>query len=199
MILQFKAFEPEIEVNAPTVAAIIAGLGFFTNISRRYLSQAGIGTVVDKKLVLDMDGWYSHQAWLDAFENIARQIGDRALFNIGMSIPANANFPPWATDIRSAVRSIDIAYHMNHRKNKQPLFNPETGVMLEGIGHYGCQPLRGKNQILCICNNPYPCVFDQGIITAMAQKFEPEAKVVHDDSRECRKQGADSCTYHVFW
>jgi hypothetical protein len=192
-------FEPDIEVNAPTVAAIIAGLGYFTNISRRYLSQVGIGSVVDKKLVLDMDGWYSQEAWLKAFENIAAQIGDRVLFNIGMSIPENAYFPPWVTDIWSAVRAIDVAYHLNHRKNGQPLFNVESGVMSEGIGHYGFEPVCGKNEILCINNNPYPCAFDRGIITAMAQKFETGVTVLHDDSEECRKHGADSCTYHVYW
>jgi hypothetical protein len=197
--VQFKVFEPDIEVNAPTVAAIIAGLGYFTNISRRYLSQVGIGSVVDKNLVLDMDGWYSQEAWLKAFENIARQIGDRVLFNIGMSIPESAHFPSWVTDIQSAVKSIDVAYHLNHRKNGQPLFDMETGIMYEGIGHYGCKPLNGKNEILCVNNNPYPCAFDRGIITAMALKFEPGAKVLHDDYRECRKQGAESCTYHVYW
>ncbi|MDR1086106.1 MAG: hypothetical protein LBP22_14920 [Deltaproteobacteria bacterium] len=197
--MQFKAFEPDIEVNAPTVSAIIAGLGFFNNISRRYLSQAGIGRVVDKKLVLQPEHWYSQEAWLLAFENIARQIGDRALFNIGMTIPSNAHFPPWAVDIQSGVRSIDIAYHLNHRKNGLPMFNAETQVMLEGIGHYGCQPVSGQNEILCVCNNPYPCAFDRGIISAMAKKFEPEALIVHDDAKECRKNGADSCTYRVYW
>ncbi|MDR3256022.1 MAG: hypothetical protein LBT31_10700 [Synergistaceae bacterium] len=197
--MQFKVFEPDIEVNAPTVSAIIAGLGRFTNISRRYLSQVGIGTVVDKKLVLDIDAWYSQDAWLRAFENIANQIGDRLLFNIGMSIPNNARFPSWVTDIESAVRSIDVAYHLNHRKDGVQLFDTETGVMREGIGHYGCEPMEGENEIRSVSNNPYPCAFDRGIITAMAHKFKPDARVVHDDSAECRKNGVDSCTYHVYW
>jgi hypothetical protein len=186
-------------VNAPTVAAIIAGLGYFTNISRRYLSPVGIGCVVEKKLVMDMDGWYSQEAWLKAFENIAAQIGDRVLFNIGMSIPESAHFPPWVTDIWSAVRAIDVAYHLNHRKNGQTLFDVETGVMYEGIGHYGFEAVDGKNEILCVNNNPYPCAFDRGIITAMAQKFETGVTVLHDDAKECRKHGAESCTYHVYW
>ncbi|MDR1685905.1 MAG: hypothetical protein LBR82_05600 [Desulfovibrio sp.] len=197
--MQFKAFEPGIEVNAPTVAAIVAGMGYFTKISRRALGEVGIGDVVDDKLVLDMQVWYSQEAWLKAFETIARQVGNSALFNIGMSIPVNAKFPFGAVDVVSAVRSIDIAYHINHRKNGRPLYDIETGTMYEGIGHYGCEPVSGKNEIRCVCRNPYPCAFDRGIIKAMAQQFAPDAQVVHDDTVECREQGADSCTYRVFW
>jgi hypothetical protein len=50
-----------------------------------------------------------------------------------------------------------------------------------------------------VCDNPYPCAFDRGIITAMAQGFELQAKVVHDDAKPCRKQGAESCTYIASW
>ncbi|MDR2669212.1 MAG: hypothetical protein LBC14_04585 [Desulfovibrio sp.] len=197
--MQFKAFEPGVEVNAPTVAAVIAGMGYFTKISRRALSEVGIGTVVDDKLVLDMHAWYSQEAWLKAFETIARQVGNSALFNIGMSIPVNAEFPAGAVDVTTAVRSIDIAYHINHRKNGRLLYDAETGVMHEGIGHYGCEPVSGKNEILCVCKNPYPCSFDRGIIKAMAQRFAPDAQVMHDDDAECREEGADSCTYRVYW
>lgn len=197
--MQFKAFESGIEVNAPTVSAIVQGLGCFTNISRRYLNQVGIGTVVNKKLILDMDAWYSQEAWLEAFENIARQIGDRVLFNIGMSIPSSARFPSRMKDIHDGIRSIDVAYHLNHRKNGKSMFDTRTNTMIEGIGHYGYEPVEGENEIVCVCNNPYPCAFDKGIITAMTQRFKPEAYVIHDDSQECRKNGFDSCTYRVLW
>jgi len=53
------------------------------------------------------------------------------------------------------------------------------------------------------CQNPYPCEFDRGIITAMARRFSPggsrQVCVEHDDEAPCRKQGAESCTYHVRW
>jgi hypothetical protein len=197
--LQFKVFEPGIEVNAPTVYAIIAGLGHFSNISRRYLSQAGIGTVVDKKLVLDMDGWYSQEAWLRAFENIANQIGDRVLYNIGRTIPRNAHFPSWTVDVVTGIKAIDVAYHLNHRKDGRALFDAGTGEMEEGIGHYGCSPVPGRNEIISVCNNPYPCAFDRGILDEMALRFALGARVVHIDTADCRKNGADSCSYLVSW
>ncbi|MCL2065976.1 MAG: hypothetical protein FWG99_00730 [Treponema sp.] len=197
--MQFKIFEPEIEVNGPTVYSIIAGLGHFTNLSRRFFSQVGIGTVINKELHVDMNGWYAQSAWLEAFEKIAKTVGDRVLFNIGLSVPANAQFPPWVVDVDSAIKAIDIAYHLNHRKNGRALFNPENGEMNEGIGHYGYERISGENKIISISHNPYPCAFDHGIITAMAHKFAPNAIIRHDDSKECRNKGADSCTYIVMW
>ncbi|MDR1867771.1 MAG: hypothetical protein LBQ77_05860 [Treponema sp.] len=197
--MQFKIFEPNIEVNGSTVFSIIAGLGYFTNLSRRYFSQVGIGTVINKQLHVDLNGWYPQAAWLEAFENIANQVGDRVLFNIGLSIPAHAQFPPWVKDIHSAIQSIDVAYHLNHRKNGKELFNLKTGFMAEGIGHYGYSKGLKENQIISISNNPYPCAFDHGIITAMAQKFNPFATVTHDDMAPCRKKGADTCTYNIAW
>jgi len=197
--MQFKAFEPDIEVNGPTVNSIIAGLGYFTNLSRRFFSQVGIGTVINKELHIDMNGWYPQAAWLEAFENIAKTVGARVLFNIGLSVPANAQFPPWVVDVDSGIKAIDIAYHLNHRKNGKLLFNPDNGAMSEGIGHYGYERVSGENRIISRCQNPYPCAFDHGIITAMAQKFAAKAVIRHDDSKECRNKGADSCTYIVTW
>jgi hypothetical protein len=198
--MQFKVIEPNIEVNGPTVNSIITGLGYFTNLSRRYFSKVNIGRVVGRNLYIDLDAWYPQAAWLEAFKNIAEQVGDRVLFNIGLSVPENAVFPPWVVDIDTAIQAIDIAYHLNHRKNGQPLFDVNNGKMYDGIGHYGYERDRsGKNLIISKSRNPYPCAFDRGIITAMAQKFQSEAKVVHDDSKECRSHGAETCTYIITW
>ncbi|MDR1398378.1 MAG: hypothetical protein LBJ41_00440 [Treponema sp.] len=197
--MQFEVFEPDIEVNGTTVYAIVAGLGYFTNLSRRYFSQVHIGTVVNKELRVDKNGWYPQSAWLEAFKQISVQVGDRVLFNIGLSIPANAQFPPWVVDIDSAVRSVDVAYHLNHRKKGRLLFDVKTGVMSEGIGHYGYRRVSAERKIISVSHNPYPCAFDRGIITAMAHKFEPSALVVHDDTKECRSHGANTCTYIITW
>jgi hypothetical protein len=197
--MQFKALEAGIEINAPTVSAIISGLGPFTNISRRYLRQVGIGKVDDGHLVLDATAWFPQEAWLKAFENIAAQVGEAALYNIGLSIPKTAFFPDWVKDIYTSIRAIDVAFHMNHRKGGKPLYDFATGTMLEGIGHYGCQALPDMNRIVSLCDSPYPCDFDRGILTAMARRFEPLAEVSHESPGPCRKNGEDSCTYYINW
>lgn len=198
--MQFKAFERGIEVNGQTVFAIVDGFGAFSLLAGAYLLKAGIGErQPDGTARIVPTSWYSQEGWLSAFESVAREIGETALFDIGRSIPKNAKFPPWVTDLDSAIRSIDVAYHLNHRKAGKEMFDPATGTMLEGIGHYGYERIAGKNRIVSACNNPYPCSFDHGIVTAMATRFAPKAKVEHDRSAGCRRSGADACTYLITW
>jgi hypothetical protein len=191
--MQFKPFEPNIEVNGNTAYAIVAGFGIVKILAKPHLRRAGLPEILDK------NDWYSQEKWLAAFESVSKIGGDGTLFRIGLQIPRNATFPAWMKTIEDAVKSIDIAYHMNHRKNNKIMFNSDTGKMTEGIGHYGYTKIEGQNLIISVCNNPYPYSFDKGIITAMAQKFQPDAKVTHDDSKPCRKKGDDSCTYTISW
>jgi hypothetical protein len=198
--MQFVPFVSGVEVNGQTVFSIVDGMGDFAQLASKFLLAEGIGTRGPAGIVkIDPGAWYSQAAWLRAFQNIAKQIGDPVLYRIGLAIPKNAKFPPWVKDVESAVRSIDVAYHMNHRNGGAELFNPQNGAMSEGIGHYGCDPVPGRTMIVSICNTPYPCHFDRGIITAMAERFQVTAKVVHDDGSPCRKNGAESCRYIVTW
>ncbi|OGF58801.1 MAG: hypothetical protein A2Y62_09920 [Candidatus Fischerbacteria bacterium RBG_13_37_8] len=197
--MQFVPFEKDIEVNGQTVYAIIDGMAAFKSIGKRFLLEAGIGEEVKGEYKIDPNGWYSHEMWLKAFERIAKEIGENTLYQIGIKIPKNAKFPPWVNNIENAIKSIDVAYHMNHRKNNVALFNQKTGEILEGIGHYGFEKVQGENMIISECNNPYPCSFDRGIITTMAKKFESTASILHDDSKPCRRKGKYSCTYTIRW
>jgi hypothetical protein len=150
------------------------------------------------KCHFDKDQWYYQQAWLDCFEAIGRELGDGILYKIGFAIPGNVKFPAWAADIRSAIRAIDVVYHINHRKNGAGcLYDAETGTIREGIGSYGYEYVPEKKLIISVSHNPLPCVFDRGIFTAVARKYDERAIVIHDDSKPCRKNGAETCTYLI--
>jgi hypothetical protein len=176
----FKAMTPGAEVNGQTVLSVVDGMGGFKSLALTILKNNGI---VDPQ----PNQWYSQQAWLDAFRTIADQVGPNTLFQIGKKIPENAAFPPEINSIESGLAAIDVAYHMNNRGGE--------------IGHYaytGNGSRSGKME----CNNPFPCDFDRGIITAMATRFAPAGsivKVAHDDARPCRKTGGNSCTYLISW
>jgi hypothetical protein len=192
---QFVAFNPKVEVNGETVLSIVDGMGAFKERAYKFLADNGIQNPEPGK-------WYPQQSWLDAFKAIAQATGDFTLFNIGKKIPENAQFPPEINTIDKALAAIDVAYHMNHRIDGQVMFDPATGKMLEGIGHYGFQQMN-EREIRMVCENPYPSDFDRGIIEAMAQKFKPAGAgfiiVKLDESLPSRKKGADSCTYTVKW
>ncbi|HEX9059938.1 MAG TPA: hypothetical protein VF941_07145 [Clostridia bacterium] len=178
---QFKAFSSSVEVNGETVLSVVNGVGAFKRQALDILIRNGIN---DPKA----GQWYPQQSWLNAFKEIAEKIGPKSLFSIGKAIPANANFPPDINTIEKALSSIDVAYHMNHKGGE--------------IGHYKFVKTEGNTGKM-ICNNPYPCEFDMGIIEAMAQKFKPADSVMafveQDDSQPCRKKGAESCTYLITW
>ena len=59
--------------------------------------------------------WFNQQNWLDAFKDIAENIGPATLFAIGQKIPEAAKFPPTIDSIDKALGALDVAYHMNHR------------------------------------------------------------------------------------
>jgi hypothetical protein len=192
---QFVAFNPTVEVNGETVLSIVNGMEMFKKEAFDILKTNGID---NPKPGL----WYPQQAWLNAFKTISEKLGANTLFLIGKKIPESAQWPPFVDNIEKALGSIDIAYHMNHRIGVEALFNPMTGVMKEGIGHYGFSKA-GDTSVVMVCNNPYPCDFDRGIIDAAAKKFKPSNVLTvntrHDDSQPCRKKGHDSCTYLVNW
>lgn len=167
-------------VNGQTVLAVVKGMGAFAGSGSDILSRHGIKAI-------DPAGWYPQQAWLDAFQEIAASIGPRTLSQIGMSIPNNAKFPPGIDNVEKALASIDVAYHMNHRGGE--------------IGHYTFTKT-GERSGVMVCQNPYPCVFDSGLVEAMVRRFLPAGgtpKVAHDASKPCRAKQGNSCTLLISW
>jgi hypothetical protein len=177
---QFRAFSPSVFVNGQTVLSVMKGMGAFSQMASDILARHGIKD-------LDPAAWYPQQAWLDAFGDISKSVGPRTLDRIGMSIPESAKFPPGIDGVESALASIDVAYHLNHRGGE--------------IGHYAFAKT-GENQGVMECRNPYPCDFDHGIIQAMTKRFTSPGKtstVTHDTSKPCRAQQGDSCTFLISW
>ena len=179
---QYKSLDPKVEVNGQTVYAVVDGMGAFKETALKILADHGI-----KDIKPGM--WYKQQSWLDAFKAIADKVGAATLFSIGQKIPENATFPPQIDSLGKALPAIDMAYHMNHRNGE--------------IGHYHFERT-GERTAAMVCDNPYPCDFDRGIIAAFCNRFLPKgsttkARVTHDDSQPCRKKGGSSCTYVVTW
>ena len=177
---QFQAYSAGVMVNGQTVLSVVKGMGVFAKTASDILARHGIQNP-------EPAGWYSQQAWLDAFREIAGSIGARTLKQIGQSIPATAKFPPAINNVESALASIDQAYHMNHRGGE--------------IGHYAFKKT-GEGSGVIDCRNPYPCEFDAGLIEAMMRRFVRAGsvpKIIHDSAKPCRSRQGESCTYLVSW
>ncbi len=190
---QFIAIDPRVEVNGETVLSIVDGMGAFLSLSSKYLAQNGI---IDPQ----HGQWYSQQDWLNAFKAIAANLGQDVLKQIGKKIPENAQWPSEIQTIKDGLSSIDVAYHINHRIEGKLLFDAETGQMTGGIGNYLFQD-RGERCVWVICDNPYPCDFDFGIIESVAKKFRLPGTfpLVEHGEETCRKNEGSKCVYIVTW
>lgn len=194
-----KQLEQGIEVNGICVDVFVEAFKLFPSVVLKRLPAFGIGTIKGKDVVIDKEAWYPLENWLAAYEDIINSIGPRATHQMGMQIPKVAPPPPQVNDIHQIAGAVDVIYHTHHRKNGRPMFNPANGSKLDGIGNYGYKPTPGEKKITSICDNPYPCEFDRGLITAYCQTVEKYARVTHDDRAPCRKRGEPACTYTIVW
>jgi hypothetical protein len=147
---------------------------------------------------IDPNVWYPLADYMVAYKKIDTLLGGRGLEKVGSLVPQNVVFPANISDVHGVLASCDIAFHLNHARDGKVMFDQASG-MLEGIGHYHYHPSAGRSEGRMVAANPYPCRFDLGLLRGMAQRFAPEATVVHDAQQGCRLKGAESCTYHVSW
>jgi hypothetical protein len=183
-------------VGGVSIGAVIDAFQQYPSVVTKYLTQYGLG---GKQGQIDRTAWYSLDKWLAVYNAIAKEVGVNSLYSIGKKVPENVEFPPNVTDIRSMFGSLNFAFHLNHRKNGELMFDVNTGKTLDGIGSVTCDFAQGEQKLTLRFENPYPCEFDRGLIHAFAMRFEPAARVAHDNAAPCRKKGASSCTYHVQW
>ena len=177
---------------------IIAGFGSFGVLGSQIMIEEKLGTAGPNGMIqVEPEQWYPLVGNLRSLERIQKEFGELVVRQTAAAVPKNAPFPPTVFDIHTALNSVDVAYHMNHAVNGQPMFSPDTGEMREGIGHYTCRSVEGRKQFLCECSAPYPCAFDQGLLLAMAQRFEPSASLAHLEPAHCRNRGGASCTYSI--
>ncbi|NMO21654.1 hypothetical protein HPC49_48555 [Pyxidicoccus fallax] len=189
-----------IQVKGASIYSVVAAINTFSVLVNDLMQAMNVQTRdASGALMIDTNAWYDLDHYMPVYKKIDTLLGGRGLEKVGSFIPKNAEFPPNIQDIHGALASIDVAFHMNHRKDGKPMFNPLTGEMTEGIGHYRYQPVAGKNEALLVCDNPCPCRFDQGLIKGMAQRFQPQATLTHVPDTGCRTKGDASCTYVVTW
>ncbi|WP_241759155.1 hypothetical protein [Pyxidicoccus parkwayensis] len=188
-----------LSVSGSSTISIIDAVKGFSVLVEELMSTMKITTRNSEgKPVVDPAAWYPLEDYMPVYKKIESLLGGRGLEKVGSTIPQFADMPANIRDIHSALASIDVAYHMNHRLDGKPMFNPATGEMVEGIGHVGYQPVDGKNEIHLVCDDMYPCRFNIGLIRGMAQRFQPQAELTHDPQK-CRLKGAATCTYVVTW
>jgi hypothetical protein len=189
---QFVAINKEVEVSRTIVLSTINSMD---------LGVIRLDFLKKNNISLEKE-WINLQDWLNAFNDISNTIGEMNLFLIGKEITKNTLFPP-IKNLEDGLKSIDIAYHMNHRLNGRVLFDEITGNMIEGIGNYKLVEYNTiKQTAVMVCNNPNPSKFDEGIIVQVVKFFKPigtRENIELDITKETRINGGNSCTYLISW
>ncbi|PTL75993.1 hypothetical protein [Vitiosangium sp. GDMCC 1.1324] len=171
----------QVEVYGRSVQALLNAMEFFEFKAHRVLAAHGIEPLEPEK-------WYPLPSVLDSFEDILKQVGPHTTRAIGHAVPENAVFPPGIHSFTSALAGLDAAYRLNHRG---------TG----DIGGYHYHPETERTARM-VCDNPYPCEFDLGLLEALYKRFKPKGSIllrIEHDGSGCRSTGAEACTYQLKW
>lgn len=163
------------EVSSQLVLAFHRGFGTFSVMGEKILAQEGL-------FPIDPNRWYPLARFLAAFDAIRARIGPKTLYQIGLKVPETAMFPPGVNSAQTVLAGCPLGFQMNHR-------NGDLGT----VQHTAT----GERSALLRSENPYPCPFEEGVITAMAKLFEPRVRVMHEDG--CRENGSRHCSYNVTW
>lgn len=180
---QYQAISDQVEVLGASVLGCIKGLamaGVPEGEAASLLAKAGLSN-------LEPEAWYPQQPYLDLFRDVERRFGEKALRAMARQVPDTSQFPPGIRTLVDALQTLDIAYQLNHRGGP--------------IGHYAYIPL-GPKEGLMVCETPYGCAVDLGIIDALMAHFCPEEclpAIRHRVGTPCRRFGAEGCTYHLTW
>ena len=190
--------DPSIEASGASIGSTLDAFQQYPSIVMKYIVKYGLAS--GKTNEIDRTAWYPLHKWMEVYNAIAKDIGVNSLYTVGKKVPDYVELPPDVKDIRAVMGTLNIAYHLTHRKSGVVMFDPATGVMLDGIGKVSCEFASNNEQKITLTFAiPYPCDFNRGLIHAFAMRFEPTARVVHDNNAPCRKKGGPSCTYHVAW
>jgi hypothetical protein len=171
---------PTVEVSGQSVMAVVEAMKLGKDRALKLLAEHGIGPV-------DTTRWYPLNAVLSTYRTILKEIGPGTMRAVGRKVPEYAPFPPDITSVETALRSVDTAYRMNHRGSGN-------------IGGYHYTSVAPRS-VRMLCDSPYPCQLDEGLLEALAERFKPQdawVRVEHAPAT-CRQRGDASCAYTVSW
>ena len=170
--------DPTATSNGPVLEAFFEALGPYRSRGEKVVARnCGVSSVPT-----GAGATYSMQGYLKALKELQDQFGQSFLQRVGSLIFSKALFPPGIKGIEGAMHSIDVAYNMN-----------STGK----IGSYRFTATGSRG--VMVCDNPFPCAFDFGLLLSVAARFAPSAKVTHLDPECCRHTDGESCSYSVEW
>lgn len=180
---EFELEATDVFVRRSGMSPFIAAFGAYQSRGERVFKRH-LGVT---ELSNDPDALFSLRGYLAALRELQEQFGSPFIRKIGAMIFEKAAFPPGLDSVEKVLSTLNQAYHMNHSAGAEGK-----------IGSYAWTP-SGEHRGVLVCDNPYPCALDLGILESAVERFAEGGKVVHDEGGPCRYKGGDSCSYLVEW
>jgi len=178
---EFEVTSDAIQVSGGVIDTFLTALGPYRTRGEKVVARNCKVAKVDTA----EGSFYPLAGHLEALAEFQQQFGPDFMQNVGALIFEKAVFPPGIASAPQALAIVDTAYQMNHRN-------------AEGrIGAYRWTPQ--ANGGLMVCDNPYPCAFDRGILSGILRRFGVKGSVRHESPETCRHLGAETCSYLVEW
>lgn len=188
--MTYVPFVPGITVAGQTVRVFTDALQSFPVLREAILEVLRVQVVED-------DVWFPQELVLRTYQKVDHLLGGRGLERFGKTVPPLVVLPPTITGAHDVLSQLDVVFHLHHCRDGARMFDPATGAMLEGIGHYGYERV-GEREVRMVCDNPYPCRFDLGLCHGFAALFEPSAAAQHEPG-SCRAHGDPACAHRIRW
>ncbi len=177
---QFQSYDTSVEVLGDTILAMIHAVPVGWEIRLDFFRMNGIDPREGQ--------WYPQQPCLNAMRAILEQIGEYNLFLVGKGL-VHAHEGKSCKGLRQAINALKTFYHQVHRGG-------ETGT-------YTLEIFDEKQRAaMVVSTTPYPDAFERGILAALVRKYGPEdalEQVLIDRSKPCKREGADSTTFILYW
>lgn len=187
-----------VEVRGEVLAGTVDAMGNYRARALAIMGKLGVTSV-------QAGHWYPLEILLTTFAKLEEAAGARTMRRIGATVASTAVWPAGVDSLDKALSSIDVAYHMNHRRDGRELFDAATGTIVEGgIGHDVFFPAKeGERSAVYVCGSFYPDEFDLGMAEVLANKFKPagadKVTVEIDTSAPARRSGGATTTYLLRW
>ncbi|ERH12930.1 MAG: hypothetical protein J07HB67_01961 [halophilic archaeon J07HB67] len=180
-MVEYHPFADGVEVNGSILRGVVGSLGDVSPVFERkghhILSECGVD---DPR----PDEWYPQTAWLSFFERIEQTAGLNTLRELGEATATTVSWPPEITTVTEALAGLDRQYQHNHRNGD--------------IGEYRVVTQTADSSEV-VAENPYPCVYDRGLILGIAEEFGGKNATLTETSDHCRSEGGRRCHYELEW
>lgn len=171
---KYELLDPAVEVYGETVRALVDALPDDPR-SRRILASHGIENP-------NLDGWYPEEALLAACEEVYDTMGKQTLEQAGRLMVKQTEWPPCTDTVIDGIELVNAAYQMNHRGGD--------------VGRY--RPKRADDtRIHIVCDNPYPCPFDVGVIKGVIDTVRDTRVSIREPDTQCQKREKERCLYEI--